>query len=211
MPAAWCIFQVRTFAACISNSSMETRATVFCREPVQLQKSSRHDTLHIMPARAQAQAQAEAPLAPVEQKPSRYMGCNKGMHPHMQQHIQLQYKPADDKPDADMQVDGRSAISLAVAAMFRTGTLCHTTCNRRCVSVNILGNERMLHVVGNSVKGVVQCQHNQANHTVQDAEEHHMGHSRLWLGACGTGMMHMLTKRSCCQLSNTSDNRLPKE
>ncbi|KAL3154924.1 hypothetical protein ABBQ38_011458 [Trebouxia sp. C0009 RCD-2024] len=38
---------------------------------LQKQKPSRRCKLHSMPARAQAQAQAEAPLAPVEQKPSR--------------------------------------------------------------------------------------------------------------------------------------------
>ena len=60
-----------------------------------------------MPARAQAQAQAEAPLAPVEQKPSRYMGCIEGMHPHLHQHVQLHYKPDADKPDANTHVNGR--------------------------------------------------------------------------------------------------------
>ena len=55
----------------------------------------------------------------------------------------------------------------------------------------------MLKVVGNNAKGVRRRQHNQANHTVQDAEEHHMGHSGLWLGACGTGIIHGFeTRRS---------------
>ena len=73
----------------------------------------------------------------------------------------------------------------------------------------MLGNDGMLHVVGNNVKGVLHCQHNQASHTVQDAKEHHMGHSWLWLGACGTGTIHKRHSRR--RIFHTVDNRLPVE
>lgn len=57
------------------------------------------------------------------------------------------------------------------------------------------------HVVRHNAQGISLCQNHQADHALQNAEEHHMGHAGIWLGACGTSELPIAEPRSCPTLS----------
>lgn len=83
-----------------------------------------------------------------------------------------------------------------------TAFLQYTICLRCCFVVHALSNDTMLHMVGHNAQEISLCQHHQADHALQNAEEHHMGLSGFWLGACGTSESHIVESCFCSNMTN---------